>query len=131
VPELLKLLDPSVSVPVLSPHVLADGIAWFGTPAPEFRLYLLDLASAELARPGAGLARPGAGLARPGAELALPGAGPRILLCLDGACVLRAASGDALALNRGDSCFVSAADAQVHATGSARLVLAAPGGVLS
>ena len=54
-------------------------------------------------------------------------AGPRILLCLDGACVLCAASGDALALNRGDSCFVSAADAPVRAEGSARLVLAAPG----
>ena len=111
VPELLKLLDPSVSVPVLSPQVLADSITWFDTPAPEFRLYLLDLT----ASPGAGPA------------LALPGDGPRILLCLDGSCVLCAASGQTLGLNRGDSCFVSAADAQVHATGSARLVLAAPG----
>ena len=87
VPELLKLLDPSVSVPVLSPRVLADGVACFDTPAPEFRLYLLDLAAS---RPSA---RP-----RPRPPLALPGAGPRILLCLDGACDLRAASGDALAL---------------------------------
>jgi mannose-6-phosphate isomerase len=129
VPELLKLLDPSVSVPVLSPRVLADGIAWFDTPAPEFRLYLLDLA----AQPGQGprLARPGHGPqpARPGhgPRLALPGHGPRILLCLDGACVLRAASGEAIELSRGDSCFVSAADAPVHATGSARLALATPG----
>ena len=113
VPELLKLVDPSVSVPVLSPRTLADGIACFDTPAPEFRLYLLDLTGTRLARPGAGLA--------------LPGSGPRILLCLDGACDLRAASGDALALKRGNSCFVSAADAPVHAKGSARLVLAAPG----
>ena len=53
VPELLKLLDPAVSVPVLAPRVLPDGIAWFDTPAPEFRLYLLDLAGPALALPGA------------------------------------------------------------------------------
>src|SRR5208282_2131069 len=35
VPELLALLDPAVSVPLLSPRVLPDGIAWFDTPAPE------------------------------------------------------------------------------------------------
>ena len=51
VPELLKLLDPAVSVPVLSPRVLPDGIAWFDTPAPEFRLYLLDLAGPRLPCP--------------------------------------------------------------------------------
>src|SRR6266571_5737519 len=43
VPELLKLLDPSVSVPVIAPRVLADGIAWFDTPAPEFRLHIIEL----------------------------------------------------------------------------------------
>ena len=106
VPELLKLLDPAVSVPVLSPCVLPDGITWFDTPAPEFRLYLLDLT-------------------RPPVTLA--GHGPRILLCLDGACVLRSASGETLELRRGASCFISAADAPVHATGSVRLVLATPG----
>ena len=105
VPELLKLLDPAVSVPVLSPRVLADGVTWFDTPAPEFRLYLVELA---------------------GPLATLPGAGPRIVLCLDGACVLRSASGEALELRRGDSCFISAADALVQGRGSARLVLAAP-----
>src|SRR5436190_16514732 len=79
VPELLKLLDPSVAVPVLSPRPLADGLATFDTPAPEFRLYLIHLPA-------------------PAPALALPGTGPRILLCLDGACPLRAASGPALAL---------------------------------
>ena len=34
VPELLKLLDPSVSVPVLSPCVLADGVTW-SKPRPR------------------------------------------------------------------------------------------------
>jgi mannose-6-phosphate isomerase len=106
VPELLELLDPSVAVPVLTPRLAAPGITTFDTPAPEFRLYLIDL---------------------PAPALALPGAGPRILLCLDGACSLRAASGQVLDLTRGGSCFIPFADGPVHATGSARLALAAPG----
>ena len=106
VPELLKLLDPAVSVPVLAPRVLPDGIAWFDTPAPEFRLYVLRLG---------------------GLSVTLPGAGPRILLCLEGACSLRSAPGDTLELRRGESCFISAVDAPVDAAGSARLVLATPG----
>ena len=136
VPELLALLDPSVSVPVLSPRVLADGITWFDTPAPEFRLYVLRL---------------------DGPPVTLPGDGPRILLCLEGACSLRSVpggtasggtvsrgtvsggtvsggtvsgstvSGGTLDLTRGDSCFIPSADGPVHATGHARLVLATPG----
>ena len=51
VPELLKLLDPSVAVPVLSPRPLADGLATFDTPAPEFRLYLIDLPAPPSPRP--------------------------------------------------------------------------------
>ena len=57
VPELLRLLDPAVAVPVLSPRLLADGLATFDTPAPEFRLYLLDVA-ASLALPGTGPCHP-------------------------------------------------------------------------
>jgi mannose-6-phosphate isomerase len=110
VPELLKLLDPSVSVPVLSPCVLTDEVTWFDTPAPEFRLYVLRLG---------------------GPSVTLPGAGPRILLCLEGACLLRSAPGETLELRRGQSCFIAAADApvdaSVEAAGSARLVLATPG----
>ena len=107
VPELLKLLDPSVAVPVLTPHPVRDGITTFDTPAPEFRLYLINLPAPP--------------------ALALPGTGPRILLCLDGACSLRAASGSTLDLTRGDSCFIPFADGPVHATGPARLALATPG----
>lgn len=106
VPELLRLLDPAVAVPVLSPRPLADGLATFDTPAPEFRLYLIDL---------------------PAPALALPGAGPSILLCLDGTCTLRAASGQELDLTRGDSCFIPFADGPLHATGPARLAQATPG----
>jgi mannose-6-phosphate isomerase len=106
VPELLRLVDPAVCVPVLSPLVLPDGIAWFDTPAPEFRLYVVELA---------------------GPALALPGGGPRILLCLHGDALLRTASGETLELTRGGSCFVPFADGLVHAAGHARLILAAPG----
>jgi mannose-6-phosphate isomerase len=105
VPELLRLVDPAVAVPMLSPLVLPDGITWFDTPAPEFRLYVLKLA---------------------GPALALPGTGPRVLLCLDGAALLRTASGETLELTRGASCFIPFADGPVHATGRARLALATP-----
>ena len=106
VPELLKLVDPAISVPVLVPRVLPDGISWYDTPAPEFRLCLLDLR---------------------GPALALPGRGPRILLCLQGACKLRSSSGDRLELNQGGSCYIPAVDDLVHSTGFARLALATTG----
>ncbi len=154
VPELLELLDPSVAVPVLTPRLAAPGITTFDTPAPEFRLYLIDLpapasqpSASSLAAPAlpdtapalpdtapalpdTAPALPDTAPALPAAAalaLALPGAGPRILLCLDGACSLRAASGQVLDLTRGGSCFIPFADGPVHATGSARLALAAPG----
>ena len=88
---------------MLSPRVLPDGIGWFDTPAPELRLYVLRLT---------------------GPALALPGAGPRIVLCLDGAALLRAGSGETLELTRGNSCFIPFADGVVHATGHARLAQA-------
>jgi mannose-6-phosphate isomerase len=106
VPELLKLLDPAVTVPVLSPGALADGVAGFDTPAPEFRLYLLDLAAE---------------------AVAFPGIGPRIMLCAEGAVMLRNQAGDAVKLGRGESCFVSAADGSVWVSGPAHAVLASPG----
>ena len=106
VPELLKLLDPAVEVPILAPRVLPDGITWFDTPVPEFRLHVIELT---------------------GPELALPGTAHRILLCLGGSCTLRAATGQELVLTRGGSCFIPFADGPVHATGHARLVQATPG----
>ena len=121
VPELLRLLDPAVAVPVLSPRLLADGLATFDTPAPEFRLYLINLPAPAPAPPSASAPEP------PAPALALPGTGPSILLCLDGTCTLRAASGQELDLARGDSCFIPFADGPLHATGPARLVQATPG----
>jgi mannose-6-phosphate isomerase len=135
VPELLKLLDPSVSVPVIAPRVLADGITWFDTPAPEFRLYVIDLpgpASDGSAPPGPapdGFVPVGytSAAASSGPALALPGVGPRIVLCLDGACTLSAAPGPVLDLTRGESCFIPFADGPVSASGPARLILATAG----
>jgi len=106
VPELLKLLDPDVTVPVLSPRPLSAGIAVYETPAPEFRLYRLDLS---------------------GERLVLPGTGPRILLCIEGRAVLNGRPGEVAALGRGESCFISAADGAVAADGPARAFLAGTG----
>ena len=148
VPELLKLLDPSVSVPVIAPRVLADGITWFDTPAPEFRLYVIDLPGPAWPGPPSPGSAPGgpapdgsvpvgsasaaassspSAAASSGPALALPGLGPRIVLCLDGACTLSAAPGPVLDLTRGESCFIPFADGPVSASGSARLILATPG----
>jgi mannose-6-phosphate isomerase len=108
VPELLKLLDPAAAVPVLRPLALGDGVEVYDPPAPEFRLFRVDL----------------------GDEAAeLPGAGPRILLCVSGAVVLRSASGEMVKLGRGESCFVSAADGAVAGPGPARVFVAAVGGL--
>jgi mannose-6-phosphate isomerase len=109
VPELLNLLDPAVAVPVLSPVPLGDGIGRFDTPAPEFALYVADLAEH---------------------TVTLPGAGPRIVLCTDGAVLLRSGPGEAVKLVRGESCFVAASDGAVHAAGPAHLFLAASGPAL-
>jgi mannose-6-phosphate isomerase len=105
VPELLTLLDPDARVAVILPRPLAEGVEVYETPAPEFRLYQLDL---------------------PGGRLALPGSGPRILLCTEGSVVLRGESGQ-VSVARGESCFVSAADGVVTGTGQARAVLAGVG----
>ena len=106
VPELLKLLDPAVIVPVLAAADLGHGITTFPAPVPEFRLFAAHLAEV---------------------TVTLPGSGPRIALCTSGAAVLRSESGDAVELARGESCFVSAADGPLRAVGPARLFLAAPG----
>jgi mannose-6-phosphate isomerase len=106
VPELLKLLDPAVTVPVLSAADLGHGITSFPTPVPEFRLF-----AAHLGEP----------------EVTVPAVGPRVALCTSGTAALRTESGESAKLARGESCFVSAADGAIHASGPARLFLAAPG----
>jgi mannose-6-phosphate isomerase len=138
VPELLTLLDPAVTVPVLTPAPLGNGVTWFDTPAPEFRLYVADLAEPAVTLPAVTLPAvtlpavtlPAAGpriALCTGAAVTLPAAGPRIALCTGGAATLRTDSGEAVKLSRGESCFIPAADGPLHASGPARLFLAAPG----
>ncbi|MGH3279306.1 MAG: mannose-6-phosphate isomerase, class I, partial [Trebonia sp.] len=105
VPELLKITDPAVVVPVLEPRPVGGGIWVYDSPAPEFRLY-----RAEASR----------------AELTLPGGGARIAVCTDGTGTLRASSGT-LKVAKGESCYLSAADGAVTAAGPATLFVAGTG----
>ena len=121
VPELLKLTDPAVAVPVLEPRPLGDGVLGYDSPAPEFRLYRAELGGGEVELPGAG--------------------GPRILFCAAGTAALRAGGDAALAaaghgdavgtagltVGRGQSCFLAAADGAVTAAGPAQVFIAASG----
>jgi mannose-6-phosphate isomerase len=106
IPELLKLTDPAVEVPLIAPRDLGNGIAAYDTPAPEFRLYRAAL--------GAG-------------PVTLPGDGPRLVLSVDGTLTLTAA-GATLKLGQGESAFLSAADATVTAAGPAEAFIATVGG---
>jgi mannose-6-phosphate isomerase len=107
IPELLKLTDPAVAVPVIEPRPLGGGVFRYDSPAPEFRLYRAELGAGEVALPGGG--------------------GPRVVLCTEGTARLRAAAGAALKIGRGESGYVSAADGEVTAAGPATLFIAASG----
>ena len=110
VPELLKLTDPAVAVPVLEPRPLGGGVFGYDSPAPEFRLYRAELGGGEVELPGTG--------------------GPRIVLCTGGRGGVRrqrAAVRRELTVGRGESCFLSAADGVVTATGPATVFIAASG----
>ncbi len=106
VPELLRLTDPAVAVPVITPRPLGNGVSVYDSPAPEFRLYRGE--------PGPD-------------EVTLPGDGARLLLCAEGTVELRAADGGVLKAGRGESCFLSAADGEVTASGPAVIFVAATG----
>jgi mannose-6-phosphate isomerase len=106
VPELLKLTDPGVAVPVIEPRALDADVSVYDSPAPEFRLYRAAIESG---------------------EITLPGDGARLALCIEGAVALRAPGGGALKATRGEACFLSAADGAVTASGPAVIFLAASG----
>jgi mannose-6-phosphate isomerase len=111
VPELLKLTDPAVAVPVLGPRPLGGGLFVYDSPAPEFRLFRAELGDGETTLPGAG--------------------GARIVLCAEGATALRARGGRVesadLTIGRGQSCFIAAEDGAVVAAGPATVFIAANG----
>jgi mannose-6-phosphate isomerase len=106
VPELLKLTDSGVAVPVIGPRALDAGVSVYDSPAPEFRLYRAEIGSG---------------------EITLPGDGARLVLCVEGAVALRGSGGSALKAARGEACFLSATDGAVTASGPAVIFLAANG----
>ena len=112
VPELLRVLDFRPAEPaVLRPVPGGDGPgATYPTAVDDFRLSRLDLGD----QPSA-----------------LPGGGPQIVLCIAGAARLRDRSGHELELRRGQSAFLSAADAGVSVTGHGTVLRAAVGAVRS
>jgi mannose-6-phosphate isomerase len=106
VPELLRLVDPAAAVPVIEPRPDGAGVLAYDSPAPEFRLYRAEPGAADVTLPGGG--------------------GPRIVLCTEGASLLRAGLGT-LRLARGESCYLSAAEERVTASGPASLFVGANG----
>jgi mannose-6-phosphate isomerase len=108
VPELLRIMDPAVEVPVFRGRGIAAGVETFDTPAPEFALFHAKVGPESAMR------------------AAIPGAGPRIVLALSGEVELTGTKGT-LTLTRGESCFVPAREGAVGATGLGELVVAAPG----
>jgi mannose-6-phosphate isomerase len=105
IPELSRLTDPTVAVPVIEPRAIGAGVSVYDSPAPEFRLYRAELG------PG---------------EVTLPGTCARVVLCVEGVGALRASSGS-LKGARGESCYLSAADGGVTASGPAVLFIAGSG----
>lgn len=106
VPELLRIVNPKVGVPVVTPRQEAPGVDVFDLPVPEIRLARLTLEDA--------------------ADAAVPGEGPRILFCADGAVEARAA-GTTLTLARGASCYIPASDGAVTVTGTGTAFAASAG----
>jgi mannose-6-phosphate isomerase len=106
VPELLKLTEPGIGVPVIEPRPLGGGAAVYDSSAPEFRLYRAELGPGEVPLPAA--------------------TGARVVLCTEGAAALRTRSG-ALKVGKGESCYLSAADGAVTASGPAALFIAGSG----
>ena len=106
IPELLKLTNPAVDVPVIEPRPLGGGVSVYDSPAPEFRLYRAELGPGEVPLPGTG--------------------GARVVLCVAGTVALRTTSG-ALKVAKGESCYLSAADGTVTASGPAAAFIAGSG----
>jgi mannose-6-phosphate isomerase len=106
IPELVRVLDPAVPVPILTARRTGPGVEEFDTPVPEFRLRRLT---------------------PEGASIDIPAPGqPRILLCIDGEAVV-STGGQSLTLGRGQSCYLSTRDAAATMSGNALLFLASPG----
>ncbi|MFF0669088.1 type I phosphomannose isomerase catalytic subunit [Streptomyces tendae] len=109
VPELLRITDPAVRVPVITPtSVGGPGPTWlYDCPVAEFALYRTELD----------------GTCGPLATAP----GPHIAFCAGGTALLRTGDGEQLRLTAGASCFLSASDEDVLAEGDGTLFVAAVG----
>ncbi|MFE2051583.1 hypothetical protein ACFXAS_24210 [Streptomyces sp. NPDC059459] len=109
VPELLRITDPAVQVPVMDPSAVAglSRTRVYDCPAEEFTLYRAQLTATP-------------------APL-VPSAGPRIVLRTAGAVQLRSPEGGTLSLQQGDSCFVPDSDRGVTVQGTGTLFAAGTG----
>lgn len=107
VSELVKVVDFTPGeCEVLRPQPVGDGVDAYATPCPEFDVWRLSPGRAAVPVPGDGSAR--------------------ILLLTSGSAELTR-DGERLALCRGESAFLSAADADVRLSGDAVAFVAAPG----
>jgi mannose-6-phosphate isomerase len=109
VAELLRITDPSVTVPVVRPDSVpgAPHTKVYTCPAEEFALYRIELGE------------------RP--EPLEPRSGPRIALCTEGRALLRGPGGEELPLGPGASCFLPDSRRGVTAQGDGALFVAATG----
>lgn len=106
VPELLRIVDPAVGAPTLSPRDEGEGVLAYDAPVPHFRLYRVE---------------------RTGGQVTLPGSGPRIVLPVAGDATLIHA-GDRLPVRQGQGAFVPADQVDVVLEGSVTAFVAGPGG---
>ncbi|WP_226343748.1 mannose-6-phosphate isomerase, class I [Agilicoccus flavus] len=95
VEELLRIVDPGVGVPDLTPSDDGDGGQTYAAPVPHFRLH-------RVIRPA------GAG------PIPLPGRGPRIVLSVEGTATLTRPDGARLDVATGASAFVPAREDDVR-----------------
>ncbi|MFC8373912.1 mannose-6-phosphate isomerase, class I [Streptomyces sp. NPDC057239] len=108
IPELLRVTDPAVRVPVVRPSgVPGSRTRVYACPVEEFALYRTELGGPP--------------------EPVVPSSGPRVVLCVDGSALLRGPEGDELSLGPGASCFLSDSDQDVTAQGDGTLFVAGAG----
>ncbi|MFB9733579.1 mannose-6-phosphate isomerase, class I [Streptomyces thermocoprophilus] len=109
VPELLRVTDPAARVPVIGPSAVVGPSRTdvYLCPAEEFALYRTEPTSTPLPL--------------------VPQAGPRIVLCEEGAARLRAEGGETVTLDRGVCCFLPDSDRGVTVEGSGTLFIAGTG----
>ncbi|NYV74780.1 mannose-6-phosphate isomerase, class I [Streptomyces sp. UH6] len=108
IPELLRITDPAVPVPVVRPDPVpgSERTRVYRCPVEEFALYRVRLGE----RPEPVTAR-----------------GPRIALCAEGTALLRGPGGQEVPLGPGGSCFLPDSDRDVTAEGEGTLFVAATG----